>query len=139
MGIPVLGPTASDVWAGASEKDHGDLSTRGTDVLPHIISSVSRRPSIYTMSREDRREFIEEVSEACFDCAARARLADLKVWFLTGDVTCPFPITAFWAVQDDDRERGGGFVDYKMLLGINHFMHWDDPEKAVQVYLEALA
>ncbi|KAH9918265.1 Alpha/Beta hydrolase protein [Fomitopsis serialis] len=136
--------------------DHGDLSTRDTDVLSYVVPSILRRPSIYSMSDDDRREFVEEVAEsaimlstmpqalamyrrACFDRAARAQLSELNVWFLTGDVTCSFSIAAFWAIQDDDNERGGGFVHYKMIPGVNHFMHWDDPEKAVQAYLEALA
>ncbi|KAH9918264.1 Alpha/Beta hydrolase protein [Fomitopsis serialis] len=136
--------------------DHGDLSTRDTNVLSYIVPSVSRRPTIYAMSPEDRQEFVEEVPEgpamfctmaqalamyrrACFDRDVRARLPELKVWSLTGDVTPSFSIASFWTIQDEDKERGGGFVNYKMIPGVNHFMHWDDPEKAIQAYLEALA
>ncbi|KAH9934361.1 uncharacterized protein B0H18DRAFT_1115071 [Fomitopsis serialis] len=38
--------------------DHGNLSTRDTDVL-HIVSSVSHRPSIYTMSDERSGGFVQ--------------------------------------------------------------------------------
>ncbi|KAH9918268.1 Alpha/Beta hydrolase protein [Fomitopsis serialis] len=141
---------------GTSYFDHGDLATRDPNVLSYIVPSVSRRPSIYAMSDEDRQDFMEDVSEskimvsvtsqslamfrkACFDPDVRARLPELKIWTLAGDATVSFAIASFWTIQDEDKERGSGFVNYKMIPGANHYVHWDDPEKAVQAYIEALA
>ncbi|KZT03859.1 uncharacterized protein LAESUDRAFT_738141 [Laetiporus sulphureus 93-53] len=137
--------------------NHGDLSTRNRDVLSYIVPSLDRIPSIYNMSAEERREIVDESVDhmsamfvcmpqavaryrrACFDRSLRALLPKMKVWCFTGDATSWSQIDAFWLIEKDNADRGGGFINFKVLPGLNHFMQWDDPEKTLEMYLEAVA
>ncbi|KAI0058354.1 hypothetical protein BV25DRAFT_1810813 [Artomyces pyxidatus] len=135
---------------------HGDLAKRDTNVLSYIVPATFRRPTIYNMSPEEIEGTVDEsMSEvpsmislfvqahanyrkACFDRKIRELLPRMKVSALCGDATCSFPLAAFWALQDDDKAEGGGFVNFRMILGVNHFMQWDDPDVSLKAYTDAL-
>jgi hypothetical protein len=48
----------------------------------------------------------------------------MKVWLLVGDASLPFCIAALWSVQDVDKARGGGNVNYEVLHDVNHFVSY---------------
>jgi len=76
--------------------------------------------------------------KACFDRSIRELLPKMKITRLVGDSTASFSIASFWQMQDDDLTNGGGMVNFRMIRGANHFVHWDNPEMALQVYIDAL-
>ncbi|EIW56131.1 uncharacterized protein TRAVEDRAFT_39145 [Trametes versicolor FP-101664 SS1] len=138
---------------------HGDLSTRSLDVLSYIVPTTLRVPSIFSMTEEEQAKIVymppgsasdmlfmvfsaaqinASYKRACFDAGVRARLPRMKICAFTGDATCVFSLPAHWAMQDDDKARGGGFIDFKMVEGANHFLQWDSPELALETYRAAM-
>ncbi|THH12476.1 hypothetical protein EW146_g7663 [Bondarzewia mesenterica] len=138
---------------------HGDLSKRDLNDLSYVLHATFRPPTIFNMSAEQYKDIVSEGPNAavdtpfmvnfipqllasyrktCYDGSVRTSLPKMKVWFLTGDMTASLGPAALWAVEDDDKERGGGFVTCKMIPGANHFVHWDDPEVTLKVYLECI-
>ncbi|THH19421.1 hypothetical protein EW146_g1768 [Bondarzewia mesenterica] len=138
---------------------HGDLSTRDTNVLEYVLPATFRMPSIWNMSSVEIADIIDEgpnstvetpfalnfmtqalavYNKATFDKSTRALLPHLKVWEISGDATASFSLAALWSMQDDDKAHGGNNINYKIVPGANHFMHWDEPDKTVEAYLEAL-
>lgn len=127
------------IWI-TSYFDHGDLSTRDPSVLSYIVPSVTRAPSIYSMSPDEFATIVDEtVSElevmafcgkqsndnylkACFDKATRAAVPHLTIHALCGTRGPSFSPAAFWDMQNDDNARGGGHLVYKVIPGANHFV-----------------
>ncbi|KAF9801423.1 hypothetical protein IEO21_10112 [Rhodonia placenta] len=139
---------------------HGDLSKRDPNLLTYVVPATFRAPSVFTMSDEQIAEivyqppastsdmlFMIRFSEqllashrkACFYENLRQLVPRMKIWALTGDSTASFSLPAFWALQEEDEAVGGGRINFKIVKGVNHFMHWDEPELTIQTYLEALA
>lgn len=139
---------------------HGDLSKRDLDLLTYVVPATFRAPSVFTMSDEQIAEivyqppastsdmlFMIRFSEqllashrkAFFDKNLRQLVPRMKVWAFTGDSTASFSLPSFWALQEEDEAAGGGRINFKIVKGVNHFMHWDEPELTIQTYLEALA
>ncbi|KAL6307568.1 hypothetical protein BKA93DRAFT_815892 [Sparassis latifolia] len=119
--------------------NHGDLSKRDPKLLSLAAPSLFRRPTIYSMTAEDITELIDDsVFEARFDRATRAVVPKMGVWAVVGDSTLSTCILAWWTMQDEDAGNGGGFINFKMTEGVNHLIHWDDPGKALGIYLEAM-
>ncbi|KAI0828547.1 hypothetical protein BC628DRAFT_1533941 [Trametes gibbosa] len=137
---------------------HGDLSTRSLDVLSYVIPSTSRVPSIFNMSAEQISSTIHygqaatsdmlfmvysaaqanaNYKKACFDANVRQLLPRMKISVLMGEKTCSFSVIGSWAIEDDDKARGGGFINFRLVPGANHLMHWDDPALALKVYTES--
>ncbi|KAK0460261.1 uncharacterized protein EV420DRAFT_1478776 [Desarmillaria tabescens] len=51
---------------------------------------------------------------------------------------CAFGITVMWAVQDDEKELRSADTKpakYRIVGGTNHFVHWDDLEKALDAFV----
>ncbi len=122
---------------------HGDLSTRDTDVISYWIPARSRAPSIFNFTDDeyaravymppgDKSEMLfmffsepaiqQTYKKACFDRSIRASFPGLKIWVLSGDVTSPHGIPAFWSMEDDDAKHGGGFIEFRWVPGANHFV-----------------
>ncbi|KAI0313227.1 hypothetical protein OF83DRAFT_1175873 [Amylostereum chailletii] len=134
---------------------HGDLTERDDKALswmpiegPPSLSSMSKEELLTIVEGEeptaDMRGMLATMSQAqvlcrkaCFDQSVRAALPKMKVTMICGDVTLPFSLTAFWDFQDVDKANGGGFIDFEMMHGMNHFMHWEKPEFALDVFRKA--
>ncbi|KAH9855498.1 Alpha/Beta hydrolase protein [Lenzites betulinus] len=138
---------------------HGDLSTRSLDVLSYIVPSTEHAPSIFSMSADQISRTIQydpgassdtyfmvfaapqihaNYLKGCFDADVRQLLPKMKITTFTGDITCSFSLAAHWQMEDENKAHGGGFIDFVMIPGINHFVHWDDPVLALKIYKEAL-
>ncbi|TBU21588.1 hypothetical protein BD311DRAFT_792642 [Dichomitus squalens] len=147
--------TGSVQWI-TSYFEHGDLSTRDPNVLEYVLPTVKRVPSVFTMRQDQLGEMtnIDAANggdtlivvsfppqlRACYKDALynkdiRAALPRMNVLAFSGDATANFGIVALWSVQDDDAAAGGGWVETKIVPGINHFVHWDAPQLAVETYL----
>ncbi|TFK82032.1 hypothetical protein K466DRAFT_315818 [Polyporus arcularius HHB13444] len=135
------------VWVTSYFK-HGDLSTRDTDVISYWIPARSRAPSIFNFTDDeyaravymppgDKSEMLfmffsepaiqQTYNKACFDRSIRALFPGMKIWVLSGDVTSPHGIPAFWSMEDDDAKHGGGFIEFRWVPGANHFHFWESP------------
>ncbi|KAJ3911219.1 hypothetical protein F5877DRAFT_73357, partial [Lentinula edodes] len=64
------------------------------------------------------------------------------VWAVIGDKSYLFVWPTFWEIEDDDMKAGGGekgkFIRILIINGVNHFMHWDEPEKTMGVFRRLL-
>ncbi|KAK0432326.1 Alpha/Beta hydrolase protein [Armillaria borealis] len=133
--------------------DHADLSERHLDKLSWVLASSSRVPSFYNGMPAAIQCHGEAATDLPFlvGCykqllpAYRKAFFDPKVFptmrrsVLCGDKTCAFALAALWAVQDDEKEQkaeGAKAIDYRILPGANHFIHWDEPEKALDAFIE---
>ncbi|KAK0201370.1 Alpha/Beta hydrolase protein [Desarmillaria ectypa] len=135
--------------------DHVDLSERNLDKLSWVLASPSRVPSFYNgMPAAIQRygddaamdlpflvvcskQILPAYRKAFFDPEV---FPDMKRSILCGDKTCAFALAALWAVQDDEKEHiaaGVKALEYRILPGANHFVHWDDPEKALDAFIES--
>ncbi|THH21249.1 hypothetical protein EW146_g258 [Bondarzewia mesenterica] len=133
---------------------HGNLSTRDPNVLSYVLPATFRTPSIFNMSQSQFQsivdtgvnpvidsqlialapQLLESYEGANYNTTIRSLLPKMKNWFVTGDVSAAFGPYALWLVQNDNDAAGGGLVNFKVIHGVNHFMHWDNPETALQVY-----
>ena len=122
---------------------HGDLSTRDPKAISYVVPSTARAPTIYGMSDAELARSVYEPSafgsdmafmifsapqiaatyhKAVFDKALRALVPRMRVVVFSGDSTASFSIPSQWAVEDDDKAAGGGFVAVKWIPGFNHLV-----------------
>ncbi|KAI0759406.1 hypothetical protein BD413DRAFT_274853 [Trametes elegans] len=137
--------------------NHGDLSTRDTDVLSYYVPGLSRVPTIYNMSEQERARVVwtesSDKSEmlfmfffepqinatykrACYDRSVRDKFPLLKMWNIMAEHSSPHGIPSFWTMEQDNKEHGGGFVDFKVVSGGNHLMQWDEPDILFKACIE---
>ncbi|KIJ91196.1 hypothetical protein K443DRAFT_14603 [Laccaria amethystina LaAM-08-1] len=139
---------------------HGALETRSPDALSVYLGSTHRAPSIFNMHnnlseilypppvtdgsdgylmRNFESQLLANYRKACFDPATRVLLPKMKIWELSFDATLPNCILALWGIQDDNTAHGGDLVNFEVVHGANHFMHWDDPSEMIEVYKKLVA
>ncbi|KAI1787185.1 hypothetical protein LXA43DRAFT_975377 [Ganoderma leucocontextum] len=137
---------------------HGDLTARDPKAISYVVPTTSRAPTIYSMSDAEIARSLYEPSafgsdlafmiycapqiaatyhKAVFDKGLRALVPKMKVVVFSGDETASFSIPSQWAVEDDDKAAGGGFVAVKWVPGFNHLAHVAEPAAALQVYMDA--
>ncbi|ESK92030.1 hypothetical protein Moror_10314 [Moniliophthora roreri MCA 2997] len=147
-------------WA-TSFFDHGDLSTRNLDQLSWVVASPNHIPTFFTFGADVLKtvatfddlvagvdvpythHFSNQLSTVYRKAFFSREIADifphLKRSILCGDKTGAFGIAGLWAVQDDETVFGGWTrIEYKLAEGINHFIHWVDPEKALRLFMDLL-
>ncbi|KAI0325572.1 hypothetical protein GY45DRAFT_1330121 [Cubamyces sp. BRFM 1775] len=150
--------SATVLWLSAYF-EHGDLSSRDPEILTYCVPSFSRAPTLFNMSEDEQKRvvslgvgdksdalfmFFSEAQiqatyrKACFDKDVRGKLPHVKITNIMAAQTISHGIPAFWAMQHDDEEHGGGFVNFKVLPKGNHFMQWDEPELFFEACMESL-
>ncbi|OSD07671.1 hypothetical protein PYCCODRAFT_1448944 [Trametes coccinea BRFM310] len=152
------GPLHSQ-WVSSYFK-HGDLSTRDFRVISWVLPVTSRAPTIFNIP-EERLKVIDyappaagsdllmmlhlnnqmnaSYKKACFDQDIRQLLPAMKITAFAGDSANSLTYPAYWAMEDDNKAYGGGMINFKgYIKGINHFVHWDEPAKALELYLDAV-
>ncbi|KAG5651399.1 hypothetical protein H0H81_008781 [Sphagnurus paluster] len=137
--------------------DHGDLTKRDLDSLSWVVVSTLSPPTIYNIPETQLKEmqrygpeaigdrdflfsfakqFKASYRKAFYDPEILEAFPKMKLTYITGDKTCAFGLAGLWALQDDEKEAGGKKpVDYRVIPGVNHFWHWDDPEKALEGFI----
>ncbi|KAI0666409.1 hypothetical protein C8Q78DRAFT_1072372 [Trametes maxima] len=139
--------------------DHGDISSKDPNVLSYVLPSISRPPSVFNMSVAQlagmtnngpangsdgllianvQAQLLASYKKALYDNATRAAVPKMKVTEIVGDATAEFGIVAYWSMLDDNAAAGGNKVQFKVLHGANHFVHWDNPEIAIATYAASL-
>lgn len=122
---------------------HGDVTLHNPSALSYVVPATTRVPSIYNMSKNELARMVHprktpgadlllvsgassrvlnaSYKKACYDPTVRTQLPSMKVWVVNGDSSASICVAAFWAVEDDDKARGGGCVNFRMVPGGNHF------------------
>ncbi|KAJ3722823.1 Alpha/Beta hydrolase protein [Lentinula guzmanii] len=139
--------------------EHGDLSKRELDSLSYVLASPLRPPSIYNMSTAETDEMLQldqaamsdlpflfnlsnqlkvAFRKVCFDPVTKKLLPKMSITFMSGTMPPAFGPAGLWAVESEQKEAKTNHIHLKVVPGANHFMHWDDPEKAVEVYLDCV-
>ncbi|EAU83888.2 hypothetical protein CC1G_11982 [Coprinopsis cinerea okayama7 len=116
--------------------DHGDVSPRDPSALSHVVPSTQFVPTIYSMHSQISgiafpapvagsdgllmanlgSQLHANYAKACFSSQIRQLFPHMKVYLITGDMTGAFGVVACWQIQDDDAERGGGKVEFELVL-----------------------
>ena len=121
-----------------------DLNARNLSIYSYDIQpSIARLATVDTMSQEEiSRVFIESpfpssdplfllscqhqvkacYKKACFDGDIRGLMPNMKIWVFSGDQTLPFSLPAYWAMQDGNDARGGRFLNFRIIHGVNHYV-----------------
>ncbi|KAK7056283.1 hypothetical protein VNI00_002836 [Paramarasmius palmivorus] len=83
--------------------------------------------------------------KACFSEEIRGKvLPGTNIVLIMGDRTVGTMVGALWQIWDDNaremesRNISKPFVEFKLMNGANHFMHWDFPQKTVDILKEIL-
>ncbi|TEB32932.1 hypothetical protein FA13DRAFT_1731453, partial [Coprinellus micaceus] len=144
--------------------DHPGLSSRNIDDLTYALPSTRRVPSIYTMhdhydelvclppilvGEEDKSlpgsdtlligllgaQLKTNYEKVEFGEDVKALLPNVTMRYF-GTHSALFCVAAFWKVQDDVKKRGG-LVELEMS-DHGHFIHWNEPEAALESWKNAL-
>ncbi|TFK22663.1 hypothetical protein FA15DRAFT_671277 [Coprinopsis marcescibilis] len=140
--------------------DHGNIEQRNESSLSYIVPTTAQVPSIFSMHNHLPSilvpgpftatgsdwftltnlgpQLLETYRRACFSAEVRELFPHLKIWELVGDLSGAFAIDAYWKTQDDDQAAGGGHINFNVLNGTNHFVHWDYPRRTIEAYRRAV-
>ncbi|KAG7095832.1 hypothetical protein E1B28_006527 [Marasmius oreades] len=90
-------------------------------------------------------------AKACYSETVRKRLLpEMKVVEIIADRTSAVVAGTFWQIWDDNEEEKEkvrkvtglkdvkDFVEFKLMKGANHFMHWDHPQETMDLLVEIL-
>ncbi|TFK61168.1 alpha/beta-hydrolase [Pluteus cervinus] len=139
---------------------HASINSYSPSTLTHIIPSTHRVPSIFEMTPSQQADIItideqtkpevqflplwvkqdlEYYEKVCFDREWRKKyFPSLDLTFVVGEMGPSAAIMSLWRVQADNNKRGGGFVNHKVLKGMNHFPHWDEPQATLDMLKEVV-
>ncbi|KAF5373217.1 hypothetical protein D9757_010563 [Collybiopsis confluens] len=150
---------------GSSGRSTSAITTATAAVLSTIVPSPFKIPTIYTFTREEHNKIIilthdssidlsfsrvlkDQLRDAylktCFDDRIRFMVVKgmRNVWEMIGTKSYGLVWPTFWEIEKDDLEAGKGergkYVRFKVLEGVNHFMHWDKPRMTMQAFREVL-
>ncbi|TBU50255.1 hypothetical protein BD309DRAFT_498107 [Dichomitus squalens] len=137
-----------------------DLNARNLSIYSYDITpSIAKLPTIASMSEDEIVRIFTEFplsssdlpfiiacqqqikacyKKACFDEDIRGLMPNMKIWVFSGDRTLPFSLPAYWAMEDDNDARGGGYLHFRIVHNVNHFAHWAEPALILRLYQDAL-
>ncbi|KAJ7066896.1 Alpha/Beta hydrolase protein [Mycena belliarum] len=142
---------------------HGDLSTRKLENLTYDNTDPRRLSTIEALTPEDlmdiadfspgekydnivglspfERPVFEQTRKALFDLAVRRAWSGAKFWNVYGSAEPWNIIHAAWFLEDQSRAADAPEVaiHFKIIDGINHFLVWEDPERAIQELKDCLS
>ncbi|KAG6829248.1 hypothetical protein H0H87_012099 [Tephrocybe sp. NHM501043] len=160
---PLLDPYIPDAhrlavfnqWVGGYF-DHEDLSKQNADGLSWVFPSLDHIPTAFRMSSTEREEvssfgevgfsdlpymfhfteqFKTSYQKVAYDPETLRVFPALKFAALFGEMSGGFAITCMWDIENELKEKEGSVLKVKSLPGVNHFWHWDAPEKALEEFL----
>jgi hypothetical protein len=124
---------------------HGDLTKRDISAfkLSRFVPATTHAPTIFKFSPDEFRSFLggsattfselplaltclpqfeSSSTKACFGRGVRDLLPNVQIHHLCGDASLAIAIGAMWIIQDIDQHHGGGFINFRMIKGANHFV-----------------
>ncbi|TFK38672.1 hypothetical protein BDQ12DRAFT_735341 [Crucibulum laeve] len=145
---------AFGVWA-ASYWKHGDIFSRNFDQLEHRIPDLSKKPSTDNMTHEEllsltdfvpggkcetilcEPEFanvlMNQTQKALFDPEVRKTWSRAEFWNMYSDSNPWNVVYASWILEEMVKaaKTVQPLLKFKVNEGANHFLMWDEPEKAL--------
>lgn len=124
---------------------HGDLSTRDPDVLSWVVPSIVQPPSIFNMSFSQFDDIVDlgagsstdysllinfstqlhtNYRGAIFNATIKASMPKMKNWHIAGERSVAFGPYGLFLVEGDNDAAGGGFINFKTISGVNHFVRF---------------
>ncbi|KAJ6506415.1 Alpha/Beta hydrolase protein [Mycena vitilis] len=157
------GPTYAK-WI-ASYFIHGELSTHTLANLTYTDTDLRKRPPTETLQPEmlssmadfgpaDKYENIvalppfaglvrKQMSKALFDPAVRRAWGRAKFWNMYGSAEPWHIIYAGWVIEEQSRAAAAStpelIIHSKVVDGANHFLVWEDPERAINALKDCLS
>ncbi|KAJ7824851.1 Alpha/Beta hydrolase protein [Mycena leptocephala] len=142
---------------------HGDLSNHDIDSLTYTNTDPSKSATVETLSPEDlfaMTDFgpaekydniiglppfagavFKQTNKALFDPTVRAVWSQTRFWTLYGSAE-PWPIIyGAWFLEAQSHEMNNAelAIEFKVIDGSNHFLVWEDPEKAINELKECFS
>ncbi|KAF8343258.1 hypothetical protein F5887DRAFT_1213937 [Amanita rubescens] len=115
---------------------HGDTSTKVMDVLSWVEPSTIHPASINNMTAEEKEAMIcMQNYEVPYMPSVKTLFPHFKATILTGELSPACAISSYWMVENDAKEAGK-HVNFVVIPDSNHFLHWDNPEEALKIYLD---
>ncbi|KAJ7867001.1 hypothetical protein B0H14DRAFT_2504229 [Mycena olivaceomarginata] len=141
---------------------HGDLSTHDIDHLTYNNTDPGKPPTIETLKPEElfamtdfapaeRYDNIvalppfadavsKQTNKALFDSTIRGAWSGARFWSLYGSAEPWIVIHGSWFLEDQSRAMDPKFeIICKGIEGRNHFLVWEDPEKAINELKKCLS
>ncbi|KAF8901870.1 Alpha/Beta hydrolase protein [Gymnopilus junonius] len=144
--LPMFGQWVSSYF------DNGDYSKHNYDTLAYVLPSTDKIPTIFKDDMSNTAsygqdaaldlplvfKFVQPLQEAFYKALRGSETAALfprlKMTFVCGDRSPSFGLSGLWTVQDNVTKGGlRGRIHYKIVKGANHFLHWEDPYKALEL------
>ncbi|TFK37072.1 hypothetical protein BDQ12DRAFT_653349 [Crucibulum laeve] len=146
---------AFGVWA-ASYWKHGDISSRNFDQFEHRIPDPSKKPSTDNMTREElfsladfapggkcetilcepafANVLMNQTQKALFAPEVRKSWYGAEFWNMYGDSNPWNIIYSPWILEQKVKaaKTVQPLLKFKANEGANHFLMWDEPEKALR-------
>ncbi|KAJ7165654.1 Alpha/Beta hydrolase protein [Mycena crocata] len=140
---------------------HGDLSTRSLEHLTYDNTDPLRVATIERLKPEellamtdftpaDKYDSIvglppfaglvlRQTKKALFDPVVRGAWGATRFWNVYGNAEPWNVIYAAWFLEDQSSEAETPAINFKVIEGSNHFLVWEDPEKAIRELKECFA
>ncbi|KAJ7196933.1 Alpha/Beta hydrolase protein [Mycena pura] len=149
-----LGPTFAK-WV-SSYFNHRDLSTHDVDHLTYTDTDASKLPTIFGLQPQELASMTDfappekydsflalpafagplarQVDKALFDPAVRSAWGAPTVWHLYGTAEPWNIVYGGWDIESRARaiDSPALAINFRTIDGANHFLVWEDPEKAVK-------
>ncbi|KAF7324448.1 AB hydrolase-1 domain-containing protein [Mycena venus] len=142
---------------------HGDLSSHDIDHLTYTNTDPSKSATIETLRPEDlfaMTDFapaekydniiglppfagavFKQTNKALFDPTVRAAWSQTRFWTVYGSAEPWTIIYGAWFLEDQSHEMNNPelAIEFKVIDGGNHFLVWEDPEKAINELKECFS
>ncbi|KAJ6483974.1 Alpha/Beta hydrolase protein [Mycena sanguinolenta] len=142
---------------------HGDLSTRNIDNLAYNNTDPNKPSTMETFKPEeflamtdfgpaDRYDSIvclppfadvvsKQTNKALFDVTVREAWSGARFWNVYGTAEPWNIIYAAWVLEAQSRATHNSklALDFKVIPGCNHFLVWEDPERAINELKECFS
>ncbi|KAF7331111.1 AB hydrolase-1 domain-containing protein [Mycena venus] len=125
---------------------HGDLSSHDIDHLTYTNTDPSKSATIETLRPEDLFAMTDfaprrETNKALFDSTVRAAWSQTRFWTVYGSAEPWTIIYGAWFLEDQSHEMNNPelAIEFKVIDGGNHFLVWEDPEKAINELKECFS
>ncbi|ESK97797.1 hypothetical protein Moror_17362 [Moniliophthora roreri MCA 2997] len=138
--LPSDGQTHTPSIYSMSEEDMSEIVLLPPRPVPRADLGVSRQAALWIDAHH------VNYYKACFSEEFREKLLlNMKVVDIIGDKTVSIVAAGLWRVWDDNekekriRNTSKDFVEFRLMKGFNHFMHWDYPQETMAVLAEILS
>ncbi|KAG5651393.1 hypothetical protein H0H81_008775 [Sphagnurus paluster] len=127
------------------------------NAITWVVPSLSRVPSLFNMSPSEYNSIVDigkatdgdftllinfksqlhdSYRQVIFGSTVQKAFPTLKRSLFTGDSSVSFGPYAYYLVKNDTGAINDKSVTFRIVPGVNHFINWDDPKIASEVYAQ---